>query len=73
VWHKRENVLFAKVKSVLKGEAFRIFKTSKKKKKVMTPLKAVPHQEFQKYFQQGQHRWAVCIAAQGEYFEGDPS
>jgi hypothetical protein len=28
---------------------------------------------FPKCFQQWQHRWAKCIAAQGEYFESDPS
>jgi hypothetical protein len=36
-------------------------------------LKATPQQELQKYFQQWQHRWAKCIAAQEEYFEGDPT
>jgi hypothetical protein len=35
--------------------------------------KAVPQNDFQKYFQQWQHRQAKCIADQGEYFEGDPS
>jgi hypothetical protein len=29
--------------------------------------------KFQKCFQQWQHRWAKCIAAQVEYFEGEPS
>jgi len=33
-------------------------------------LKAFPHQKFHKYFQQWQHHWATCIAAQGEYFKG---
>jgi hypothetical protein len=36
-------------------------------------LKAIPQQEFQKCFQQWEHRWAKRIAAQGEYLEGDPS
>jgi hypothetical protein len=40
---------------------------------VTTALKAIPQLEFQKYFQQWQHRRAKCIAAQGEYFEGDRS
>jgi hypothetical protein len=39
------------------------------KKNVMTALKAIPHYEFQKCFEQ----WAKCIAVEGEYFEGDPS
>jgi len=34
-----------------------------------TALKATPQQDFQK----GQHRWVKCIAAQGGYFEIDPS
>jgi len=40
---------------------------------VTTTLKAVPQQNFQKYFQQWQHHWAKCIPAQGVYFDGDPS
>jgi hypothetical protein len=27
-------------------------------------LKAIPQQEFQKYFQQWQHHWAKCMSAQ---------
>jgi hypothetical protein len=38
-----------------------------------TALKAIPQQEFQKYFQQWQHCWAKCIAAEEEYFGGDSS
>jgi hypothetical protein len=37
-------------------------------KKVTTALKV-----FQKCFQQQQHCWAKCIAAQWDYFKGDPS
>jgi len=40
---------------------------------VTTALKAVPQQEFQKCLQQWQHFWAKCLAAEGEYFEGDTS
>jgi len=40
---------------------------------VNTALKAIPQEEFQKCFQLWQHRWAKCIAAEGEYFESDPS
>jgi transposase len=68
--------LFSKIKSALKGQRdidFRTLKTSKKKKNLMTVLKAIPQQNFQKYFQQWQHRWAKYTAAQGEYFNGDPS
>jgi hypothetical protein len=41
--------------------------------KVTTALKSIPQQVLQKYFQQWQHRWAKCIAAQGECLEDDPS
>jgi hypothetical protein len=33
-------------------------------------LKANPQQEFQKCFQQWQHRWTNFIATEGEYFRG---
>jgi hypothetical protein len=35
------------------------------RKNVMTVLKAVPKQEFQKCYQQWQHRRTKCIAVQG--------
>jgi len=39
---------------------------------MVTALEAIPQQEFQKVFNSG-HRWTKCRAAQGAYFEGDPS
>jgi len=42
-------------------------------RKVMMALKAMQPQMLQKCFQQWQHCWTKCIAAQGEHFEGDPS
>jgi hypothetical protein len=63
--------LFSKIKSALKGLRFQ--DTEDIKRNVVTVLEAVLQQGFQKCFQQWQHRWAKCIAAQGEYFEGDPS
>jgi hypothetical protein len=44
---------------------------SGKTKKMTKALNAIPQQQFQKCFQQSQHRWAKCIAAQGECFEDD--
>jgi hypothetical protein len=41
--------------------------------KNMMVLQAFPQQEFQKYFQQWHHHWAKCTAAEGGYFEGNPS
>jgi hypothetical protein len=42
-------------------------------KNMSIALKAIPQQEFQKCFQQWQHRWAKFITSEGEYLEGDPS
>jgi hypothetical protein len=65
--------LFPKIKSALKGRRFQIIEDIQKRRKNVTALKAIRQRQFQKYFQQWQHRWAKCIAAQGEYFKGDPS
>jgi hypothetical protein len=63
--------LFPKIKSILKGRRFQDIEDVQNN--VMTALKAVPQQEILKCFQQWQHYWAKCIAAQGEYFESDCS
>jgi hypothetical protein len=57
-----------KLKYALKGQRFQ--DTENIQIYVTTVLKAVPQQEFLKYFQQWQHRWAKFIAAQGEYIKG---
>jgi hypothetical protein len=57
--------LFPKMKSALKGPRFQDIEDIRKN--VMTALKAIPWQEFQKCHQQWQNHWAKCIAAQGEY------
>jgi hypothetical protein len=46
---------------------------SDSQRNVTTALKAIPEQQFQKYFQLWKHHWAKCIAAQGEHLEVDPS
>jgi hypothetical protein len=51
-----------------RDEDFKILKT----KKMMTALKAIPQQAFQKCFQQWRHHWAKCVPAQWEYIEGSP-
>jgi len=61
------------MKCALRGQRFQDIDTPKEKKNMMTALKAVPQQEFQKCFWQWQHRWAKCISAEVEYFKGDPS
>jgi len=64
--------LVPKIKSALKVQRFQDTEDIQKKNVTMA-LKAIPQQEFQKYFQQQQHHWAKCTAAQGEYFKGDHS
>ncbi|KAJ8277363.1 hypothetical protein GJAV_G00074370 [Gymnothorax javanicus] len=34
-------------------------------------LRAIPKEAFQQCFRQWQDRWEKCVAAQGDYFEGD--
>jgi hypothetical protein len=65
--------LFPKIKSVLKRPKFQDIEGIHKKKKKMTELKIFPQQDSQNCFQRWEHRLAKCMAAQGEYFEGDPS
>jgi len=52
----------SKIKSALKERRFH--DTENIQINVMMALKAVLQQEFQKCFQQWQHYWAKCIAAQ---------
>jgi hypothetical protein len=63
-------LLFSKIKSALKVQGFQAIGDIRKN--ATMAVKAVPQQEFQKCFQQWQHVWVKCIAAQGEYFKGDP-
>jgi hypothetical protein len=63
--------LFPEIKPALKGRRFQDIEDIQEN--VMAALKAIPQQEFQKCFQQQQRRRAKCAAAEGEYFEGDPS
>jgi hypothetical protein len=57
--------LFPKIKSALKVGRFQ--GTEDIQKNVMTALKAIPQQAFQKCSQQWQHHRAKCITGQGEY------
>jgi hypothetical protein len=63
--------LFPEIKYALKGRRFQ--NNEDIQKNVMTELKAIPQQGFQKCFQQWQHHLDKCIADQVEYFEADPS
>jgi hypothetical protein len=63
--------LFPKIKCALKGRRFQAIEDITYQNRYdgteNYSTTGVPN------FQQRQHCWAKCIAAQGEYFEGDPS
>ena len=61
--------LFPKMKLQLKDRhSYRVEEIQWESQNV---LGTVPEQDFQHAFQQWQRRWDQCVAAQGDYFEGD--
>jgi transposase len=61
--------LFTKIKLQLKGRRFsRVEEIQRKSQNVLGTLQ---EQNFKHAFQQWQRRWDRCVAAQGDYFEGD--
>jgi hypothetical protein len=62
--------LFLQTKSALKK---RRLQDTKDIKKCDDSTESYSTTELQKYFQQWQHCWNKCTAAQCEYLEGDPS
>jgi len=61
--------LFPKMKLQLKG---RRFDTAEKiQRESQNVLGRLREQDFKHTFQQWQQRWDRCVAAQGDYFEGD--
>src|SRR6187551_2322297 len=61
--------LFPKLKHVLKGRHFGTLENIQKT--VTDQLKAIPIEDFQRCYQEWERRLRRCIAAQGNYFEGD--
>jgi hypothetical protein len=61
--------LFPKIKMTLKGQRFNDVEDIQAESQAT--LDTVQKEEFQKCFQKWENRWNHCIAAQGEYFEGD--
>lgn len=61
--------LFPKLKHVLKGRHFGTLENIQKT--VTEQLKAIPVEDFQRCYQEWEQRLRRCIAAQGNYFEGD--
>jgi len=61
--------LFQKMKLQLKGRRFdRVQEMQRESQNVLGTLR---EQDFQHAFQQWQRSWDRCVAAQGDYFEGD--
>jgi transposase len=61
--------LFPKLKSSLKGRCFDTF--DKIQKNSTKELFAILKEAFQKAFQSWQKCWELCVASEGNYFEGD--
>jgi len=59
--------LFPRLKKVLKRHQFEAMENIKRKS--TKTLLDIPKDEFAKYFQQWQKRWAKCVAAEGNYVE----
>ena len=62
---------FPEMKLQLKGRRFdRVEEIQRESQNVFGTLQ---EQDFQHAFQQWQRRWNRCVAAQGDYFEGNPA
>jgi hypothetical protein len=56
--------LFPTINSALQGQRFQDIEDIGRN---VTTVKAIPKQDFQKSFQQRQHRWAKCADGEREY------
>jgi len=61
--------LFPRIKQVVKGTHFDSVKDIQTS--VTRVLQELPVNDFQKSYENWKKRWTQCVAAQGEYFEGD--
>lgn len=61
--------LFSKLKRPLRGHRFEAIEEIKRES--LRELKAIPEIEFSKCFEEWKKRWHMCVASDGEYFEGD--
>ncbi|UYV70401.1 hypothetical protein LAZ67_7002912 [Cordylochernes scorpioides] len=61
--------LFGKLKKKLKGRKFQSIEEIKVESK--KAMKAIPKTDYQRCFADWKKRWLKCIAANGDYFEGD--
>ncbi|UYV65522.1 hypothetical protein LAZ67_3004586 [Cordylochernes scorpioides] len=61
--------LFGKLKKKLKGRKFQSIEEIKVESK--KAMKAIPKTDYQRCFADWKKRWLKCIAANGDYFEGE--
>ncbi|UYV72059.1 hypothetical protein LAZ67_9001706 [Cordylochernes scorpioides] len=61
--------LFGKLKKKLNGKKFQSIEEIKVESK--KAMKAIPKTDYQRCFADWKKRWLKCIAANGDYFEGD--
>jgi hypothetical protein len=64
-------LLFPKIKEILKGRHFDDIDDIRSN--MMATLKAIPQNQFQNCFEGWARHLHLCIASQGEHFEGDHS
>jgi hypothetical protein len=61
--------LFPELKTAFEGNRFSYINDIQGH--ATTILQSIPEEEFQKCFEQWEHRLTKCIGAQGDFFEGD--
>lgn len=61
--------LFPKLKLPLRGKHFETIEAIKENSK--RELKAIPKEAYEKCYKDWKKRWHMCIASDGDYFEGD--
>lgn len=61
--------LFPKLKLPLRGKHFETIEAIKENSQ--RELKAIPKEAFEKCYNDWKKRWHMCIASDGDYFEGD--
>jgi len=55
----------------LKGRRFETVENIEKAVTDQLRVKAIPVNEFQRYYEEWERRLRRCVASQGNYFEGD--
>ena len=62
-------ILFPKLKLPLSGTRFESIDAIKQNS--LKELKVIPESAYKRCFEDWKNRWAMCVASDGVYFEGD--